>query len=143
MESEVLGEKVEWEARRVAAAFGLGEWNEDVWYMHSHDSLFSGTRGELEVSWRISPQAVAVHLRVGHGQFEDCIVTWREFAWKLTASRLHQSYNEFMVRGLYCLGIEDEEVFSELNPSLSFHEKLELRLSLPREFWPAKWLDEK
>ena len=25
---------------------------------------------------------------------------------------------------------------------LSAHEKLELRLSVPREFWPQKWLDE-
>lgn len=46
-----------------------------------------------------------------------------------------------MTQGLYRLGIEDEDASSELNSTLSAHEKLELRLSLPREFWPKTWLD--
>ena len=51
-------------------------------------------------------------------------------------------YNEQMARGLYRLGIEDEEVLGRLNCPLTFHEQLELRHSMLREFWPAKWLDE-
>jgi hypothetical protein len=38
------------------------------------------------------------------------------------------------------LNFEDESVLSQL-PPLTAHEKLELRLSLPREFWPQKWAD--
>ncbi len=47
-----------------------------------------------------------------------------------------------MARGLYCLGTDDSEALEQFYPAFSFHEKLELRLSLPREFWPQTWLDE-
>lgn len=50
-------------------------------------------------------------------------------------------YSQMMARGLYRLGFEDQSVWSQL-PFLCAHEKLELRLSLPREFWPKPWLDE-
>jgi hypothetical protein len=51
-------------------------------------------------------------------------------------------FHEFIARGLYRLGIEDEDILSQLNHPFTAHEKLELRLSMPREFWPQKWLDE-
>lgn len=46
--------------------------------------------------------------------------------------------NALMSRGLYCLGFENPAIMSQLSP-LSAHEKLELRLSMPREFWPPQW----
>lgn len=52
---------------------------------------------------------------------------------------------DLMARGLYRLEFEAkekvEDVLSQL-PELTAHEKLELRPSFPREFWPQKWLDE-
>jgi len=50
-------------------------------------------------------------------------------------------FDEYMVRGLYRLGVQDD-VLALLSYHLSAHEKLELRLSMPREFWPQKWVDE-
>jgi hypothetical protein len=37
--------------------------------------------------------------------------------------------------------LSDAGKFVNLNYVFTAHEKLELRLSLPREFWPKKWLD--
>ncbi len=50
---------------------------------------------------------------------------------------MHQLH-ERMARGLYRLGIDDEDIVTQFNYSLSAHEKLELRLSLSREFWLGK-----
>jgi hypothetical protein len=46
-----------------------------------------------------------------------------------------------MARVLFKLG-HDTSFIEEHFDTLSAHEKLELRLSMPREFWPQKWLDE-
>lgn len=54
----------------------------------------------------------------------------------------HPQLNEPLARGLYCLAFDAEVISANLNYSLSAHEKLELRLSMPREFWPQKWLEE-
>jgi len=133
---------MQWEARRVAAAFGLEAWGRDVWFMHSTATLFSGAQGEVEISWRINPQGTAIHLSVGSGDQNDCIVTLRETTWKVAAQRFQKDYAEVMARGLYCLGVEDEGVIAQLDSPLTAHEKLELRLSMPRELWPKTWLDE-
>ncbi len=45
-----------------------------------------------------------------------------------------------MARGLYRLGFDEPAILAQL-PQLSAHEKLELRLSMPREFWPQRWLE--
>jgi hypothetical protein len=53
--------------------------------------------------------------------------------------------SEILAHGLYRLGLQccgfDLSYNCIINnlPSLGAHEKLELRLSLPREFWPQKW----
>ena len=47
-----------------------------------------------------------------------------------------------MARGIHRLGIEEEYVWGQLNVIFTAHEKMELRLSMPREFWPQKWMDE-
>jgi hypothetical protein len=133
---------IEWEAQRVAAAFGVREWGEDVWFMHSTASHFVGSKAGLEVVWRINPEGAAIYFRVGSGEIEDCIVAWRQTRWGITPSYVHGRYNEEMARGLFCLGYEDEDVFATLHISLSAHEQLELRLEMPREFWPLKWLEE-
>jgi hypothetical protein len=50
--------------------------------------------------------------------------------------------NTLFICGLYRLGLDDENDPRATHCSLSAHEKLELRLSMPREFWPQKWIDE-
>lgn len=132
---------IQWEAHRVATAFGVEKWGEDVWFMHTDASLFSGTKGELEVVWRINPEGYACHFRVGNGGIHDCTVTWREMAWSSKTYGSHPEYNALMARGLYCLGIDAPSVVAKLNSPLSAHEQIELRLSMPREFWPPSWLE--
>ncbi|RYF51008.1 MAG: hypothetical protein EOO38_04295 [Cytophagaceae bacterium] len=46
-----------------------------------------------------------------------------------------------MARVLFKLG-HDLSFIEEHFDTLSAHEQMELRLSMPREFWPQKWLDE-
>lgn len=66
-----------------------------------------------------------------------CRGHWEFINWDKPVHPLH----ERMSRALYCLGFDNETISSQL-PHLSAHEKLELRLGLPREFWPQKWLRE-
>ncbi len=140
MESEVLSEQIEFEARRVAAAFGIEKFSQrfivDAFY-------YKANLGLLWFAWHI--HGLTGHLTqidVGQGR-PSCIVAVKEGG----PGECHPHYsrpecNERMVRGLYCLGIEDEVALAPLNYQLTAHEKLELRLSMPREFWPRKWLDE-
>ncbi|RYX82402.1 hypothetical protein EON83_19510 [bacterium] len=108
--------------------------------MNSTASLFSGTKADLEVVWRINPNGKVSHFRVGNGGIHDCMLTWRDTKWWVTTPRLHHEYSELMSRALFCLGIDDEEVLSKLNHPLSAHDQIELRLNFPREFWPTTWL---
>lgn len=67
----------------------------------------------------------------------------RTLAYFLPAFGMRSGDNDkLLARGLYRLGFEDEDVLAKLNHPLSSHEKMELRLSLPREFWPKMWLAE-
>lgn len=45
-------------------------------------------------------------------------------------------------RALYKLGYEGQSIDQALGCSLSNHEKMEIRLGFPREFWPKTWLGE-
>ncbi|BCM91852.1 hypothetical protein IAD21_03729 [Abditibacteriota bacterium] len=145
MEFEDVSEEVLRQCQRVAAAFGVTKW---TWYPHPpfviSDNLdFSGYNGPYMVRWLIWS-------RTGT-ESELCIVSIGD----TELLRIHLEFDavfeireeplpgesELMARGLYCLGFEDETILSQLSP-LSAHEKMELRLSFPREFWPQKWLDE-
>ena len=141
MAVEGLGERVEWEARRVAAAFGVQEWDEAV--EGFGDLLVSSCRGDFEVRCCIDRQGRLFDLHIENVLAPTTLYCDVEFQPQLYCVPCfgNPSYNELMVRGLYLLGFEDPALISEL-PELSAHEKLELRLSLPHEFWPKKWLEE-
>ena len=165
MEFEVVSEKVEREARRVAVALNADEFrlvgcdksvSNSVTY-----ALYRGLWGKTTVQWTIMVEEAALQsIRIGLNQSlasDECRVfrlqtdsTCTESVWEPWATMENpyfQSppvFREHMAHTLYCLGIdiEDEQDLAFLDVSLSAHEKLELRLSMPREFWPQKWLDE-
>jgi hypothetical protein len=60
--------------------------------------------------------------------------------WRLYGG-LSGKYNELAARGLCRLGFDDEDILRQL-PGITAHEQLELRRSMPREFWLQKWFDE-
>lgn len=128
----LIKDMVEWEARRVAQAVGVEwydkmEWPEFVRYV--------GWIGCAKVALLMCKGGVPKRLNIGsHGTGCDF-----DFEYKLVEDYGHS--HELMARGLYCLGFEDESILSQL-PELSAHERLELRLNFPREFWPQSWLDE-
>ena len=85
-------------------------------------------------------------MSVGHIDFDDEVSTFTEEGDKEGTAHWcvysHLDYDASLLRGLYRLGFEDEDALGELNASFSAHEKMELRLNFPREFWPKRWLDE-
>jgi hypothetical protein len=135
MGSEILRKKIEWEARRVAAAFGVEGWDEDEDVDHAFIASMGGTlywcvfsaKGEIRVLSIDSPEA-------------ECGAELRRYESEWEYDSCAQ-YDEIMARGLYRLGIEDKSVLGQL-PLLTAQEKAELRLSMPHEFWPQEWLDE-
>lgn len=147
MESEDVKAKVDWEERRVAAAFGVARWERD--YTPWRTGL-APTGQVVQVEFCMESPTIR-RLMIGiytqeSGDLGDTCSVWIER--KDPAQRTYPSreinvcYNEIMARGLYRLGIEDEEWIAPLNHPLTAHEKLELRKTMPREFWPQKWLDE-
>ncbi|BCM89073.1 hypothetical protein IAD21_00917 [Abditibacteriota bacterium] len=130
---------VEWEARRVAAAFGVEEWRTSFnerrpGYCRSMDNDLR------KVSWEIFDGPFIGHFSTWcEGEWVCVKFDFSERQWQI--DDYSEGSFELMVRGLYCLGFEDEAILSQL-PELSAHEKLELRLSLPREFWPESWKEE-
>lgn len=146
MEFEDVGQKIEFECMRVAAAFVVEKWDlqkpPPLWYEYAYEGL-NEVRA-VPVRWyldmtsthRVFVETVEVGKASGYSLFYQNEEEKEREAWPFALA-----FDEVMVRGLYCLGIEDEKVLAEL-PQLSAHEKLELRLSMPHEFWPQKWLDE-
>ncbi|BCM92499.1 hypothetical protein IAD21_04379 [Abditibacteriota bacterium] len=144
MEFEDVREDVERECERIAAAFGATSWTEGYKSIPG-DSYFDGSIRGIDVAWNIQWSNLQLTIvRAGkrdeEGEWEDWCDVQNEggIQWRCD---FNPEYSEFFARALYRLGIEDEYVLSQL-PELSAHEKLELRLSMPREFWPQKWLDE-
>jgi hypothetical protein len=140
LESEDLNERIEWEARRVAAAFEIQAMI-PAWNGVKHHFLGKTPDG-VSVTWEIKPPSTHwTRIRV-HGGEEWSLIESSERGWYF-APNTGLYFDEVLAYGLFRLGFEDEKIWSELPPlSLSAHEKLELRLSLPREFWPKTWLDE-
>jgi hypothetical protein len=140
MEFEDVSEEVDWEARRVAAAFGLVEWDEQG---ESCGDLFSSSRKQdFEVRCCIDNQARLFDLHIENVDDPTTIYCDVELQPEFYCVPCfgNPSYNELMARGLYRLGFDDPALSSQL-PELNAHEKLELRLSMPCEFWPKTWQD--
>ncbi len=150
MEPQVLShEQIEWEARRVAAAFGF----EHPVRSDPDHRFYMVHAMNVHMMWL--HQGPGCHLH----KLWLCKTTFsQDSALEYEQPRMVSSYDGrkwhlgdyqqdthdtdgHLARGLYRLGFEDESILSQL-PALSAHEKLELRLSMPREFWPQKWLDE-
>ena len=142
MEFEGVDGRIEWEARRVAAAFEVEIWQSDSEELTEVDFFGESSTGvSLSVQWVLSVGESSVHwTRVAldneQGAWCDMFFDPDISRWYLDPSQ--EAPLELMARGLYRLGLEDESVWSKL-PALSAHEKMELRLSLPHEFWPQKW----
>ncbi len=136
---ENVSEEMKREAQRVAAAFRLSEWDGQV--EGFGDLLVSRREEDFEVRCCIDSQGL-FDLHIENAEAPTSIYCDVEFQPELYCVPClgNPSYNELMARGLYRLGLEDEVALSQL-PPLTAHEKLELRLSMPREFWPQKWLD--
>ncbi len=143
MGTNILTQEIKREFARVAAAFSVEQWTIWTW--------------EFPEYWKrgYTPQRHYVQV-----EFEDNSPIWRSFVigpydendecfvdesqvWLngMVIPADDALFNTLMARGLYRLGIEDEAILSQLSP-LSVHEKLELRHSMPREFWPKTCLDE-
>lgn len=137
MEPSLLTRQIEREAARIAAAFGVGEWKLDSPFL----GRFRGCVGDVLFTWRInSDEQEFCYMGIEH--LLKTPVTQLFFTeGKWLVASIGEVFDELMARGLYRLGFTDQSVLSQL-PSLSFHEKLELRLSLPREFWPPSWEEE-
>lgn len=128
---------VEWEAARVAAAFGVGEWDGDT--SHDKRSIFWGDGNEFQLSFAILKDGSNWYsVSVNELDLSYTNVFYNSPFWNLRKDG--DPHLEFMARGLYRLGFTDESILQQL-PTLSAHEKLELRLSMPREFWPEGWLE--
>ncbi|RYX83330.1 hypothetical protein EON83_15010 [bacterium] len=144
MESKDLRERTEWEVRRVVTAFQAKNYVfSPHYYLESAVQFEVPLESEVTLYMKLSPDPVVTVVSVqlvcgGELLFMNRTEKGR---WDKGCSRLNSIHQSRMARGFYCLGIEDEGTCEQL-PPLSAHEKLELRLSLPREFWPQKWLDE-
>jgi hypothetical protein len=129
--------KFEYEAKRVAAAFGVKITGYVV------DSLgaayFNEDDALVPFYWSLSKEGELECLSIGsHDGSGMCEVRCLDGVWFCFPC---EAYNERMGRSLYCLGIEDEGVWEQLGCCLSGHDKMELQISLPLQFWPDKWLD--
>ncbi|RYX82176.1 hypothetical protein EON83_20890 [bacterium] len=138
---EILSEPIDREARRIAAAFELEtfELNEE----DDEQMIYVGNLDTVRVGWNIDARTnTFVVIWAGNVEDGECLIHTEWYPegkeWRLSPM---PEFHSIMARGLYRLGFEDESVFSQL-PALSAHEKLELRLSMPREFWPKIWLNE-
>lgn len=128
MKLKDVSEQVEWEARRVVAAFGVEEFC-------FNDGYIAQVEGAT-LMWFIDEERAKVDniLLVSPG--DSIGLVWDvPSAFDYRISR----HGHLMARGLYCLGFANEKVWRRM-PMLSEHEKFELRLSMPREFWPKTWL---
>ncbi len=136
MEAEEVREKIEWEARRIATAFEVETLTKGMF-------SYRGFSHGILVTWRLGLQTGDLLRLTLYSDTLYCEL-FRELPHQ-DGQWMYRSYtpklNELMVRGLYRLGFEDENVLAQLT-TFTAHEKLELRLSMPRELWPQKWLDE-
>ncbi|BCM90160.1 hypothetical protein IAD21_02011 [Abditibacteriota bacterium] len=143
MGPEDISEQIEWECKRVAAAFRVEQWEFVEGPMRFHGGIARGIEPLLGalIHWDIN-RYTGTLTRLEAMELEKSQLLARlDLRFKRVNLYLWEGGQEVMAQGLYCLGIDDEGVLAQL-PTLSAHEQLELRLSMSREFWPQKWLDE-
>lgn len=136
MEIEDVSEEVKWEAQRITAAFDLQEW--EITAVSGNEVLFAAYTEDRLLEWCLDGLnicALAVGDRHNLSSFD---INPSSGYGPLTFES--SEYDSLLARGLYRLGFEAPSLISEL-PELSAHQKLELRLSMPREFWPKTWID--
>jgi hypothetical protein len=143
VEFEDVSAEIEREAWRIVAAFGSTSYVSTPQF-HSEIVEFTVTL-ESEVTLGLYLNTTPI-VTVGLIELSGCgaflfMAASSGGRWEQGGVDIHFTHHSRMARGFYCLGIEDEATWRQLLP-LSAHEKLELRLSMPREFWPQKWLDE-
>lgn len=134
MEFEDGSQQIEWEARRVAIAFVVEEWEcfcvDSTWHC-------IGKAGTKRIEWQFCGEPLRLtSLAISQKGRR------RTLAYFLPHFGMRSGDNDtLLARGLYCLGVQAQEIPQHF-PVPSAHEKLELRLAMPREFWPKEWLDE-
>lgn len=135
MESEVLSGKIERDTRRMLAAFGV----ENVIFWEQDESLFFAGDCEGErINWDFNIHTGKL-IRLEQGTFGDGVVKFNPFSAYLNPDE--GANVELFARAFYRLGFDEEAVLAQL-PLLSAHEKIGLRLTFPREFWPKQWIEE-
>ncbi len=161
---------VDFEARRYAAAFGIEGWNSVGCSIQSRSIELLGRLErwcikcllDLDEGWYLCIEdaepdysteeifgddefIIFVDMRSDHGH--------TNVSWLLPAKQRegwNLGYNAVMLLAttVFRLGFPLDLLELELAPEFdigsffSQHEKLELRLSMPREFWPRNWLDQ-
>ncbi len=125
----------QWEVQRVAVAFDV----DSVTVVRRITGVhYEGLCSDVLVTWELGdPNARVKSIQVGERSY--CGVYLSSGQWEWEPGR---EGHEQIARGLYRLGFEDEGVLSQLDSPLTGHDKIELRLSMPREFWPPKWIEE-
>lgn len=163
VKSKDLAKQAWWEARRIAAAFELQDWvlhiAEPENYMYS-DVLANSfhlkgytrcfKRVWAPLSWSDEP---LWDIEICRGDPKEYNIVRCSFVYREGKPSVKWGFMEIedpdptsscwlLACALFRLGLYDEDTCSELGATFSFHDELELRLSMPREFWPQKWLDE-
>lgn len=133
---------IEPEAKRVAVAFQVTNFRIRQFSSNTFEGI--GLSGEDYVVWTfLRETGQLIMIRFGK-QYPRCVV--HRFSQGVVLDRWrcvsHPLFAEKMARGLYRLGFDDEDALAQLNHPLSAHEQLELRDSMPRKYWPQKWLGE-
>lgn len=147
MEFEDVSPEVEREARHVIAAFRLGEWGTDIMaetYINYGNDLYISIMGVGETGL-INLEVYEDHIAA---EFYGEIRRPPEELWILCPKSIEEPDYFFnrprrhreVLKAAYRLGY-DISLFPHLG-ELTAHEKMEMRLSMPREFWPKNWLDE-
>lgn len=121
------------ESSRIATAFGVQSYT-TLW---EHRHLYCEAKvNQFDVSWTVEPQPLRFScIMLEHG-FKNCEIYWNH------GYRVYWSKPEFvpfLVSGLFRLGFKDWGIFDYHLNCLTAHEKVELMLSVPREYWPQKW----
>ncbi|RYX83805.1 hypothetical protein EON83_12705 [bacterium] len=139
MEIESLEGKMERQTRLIASAFGVEKWEQED--ADIAQNYWGNNARLVPIRWSIDKDCALLN-RVGVGQESD-------EAWLAIDNTNHYAdfrigspeYNRTLVHGLYCFAFDSDELWREFGVSLSMHEKIELRLSMPREFWPQMWFE--
>ncbi|RYX80819.1 hypothetical protein EON83_26855 [bacterium] len=135
-----LNEYIEKELARIVAAFGVTKCTK-VRQVIANNFYKATTSDGQELSIRIDNLGKCSSLSLGGCALfnqTNLALPGQPISWAINLSEGESDL--IMARGLYRLGFDDEAIFSQL--PLTAHEKLELRLSTPRELWPQVWLDE-